>query len=178
MEMGLEITAQGREGGWVSLNPGELRAKGWLLLESRQGIGISWKLKEFGECLRWRQQQENQVSCALRGSASPLWHPGTISQNHPRCQHKSNTLSLHPGGSWFGRTSWENWAHWSPRCSREAWPRWPSWDSWSSCEYSQFGQAQVCSCIPPAWKMPLASALSVLECLTADKTRFMVIMEW
>lgn len=146
------------EGGWVdggvSLNPGELRAKGWCLLEFRQG----WKLKEFGECLRWREQQENQgaesfISSALHGSAATPGHPGTLSQNPLTSQHKFNPLPLHPGGSWFGRTSWEDWTHWSPGCSREAWPRWPSWDPWPSCEYSQPGTAQLCSCIPPACKV-------------------------
>lgn len=61
----------GREDGWWRAVPEPSRAKGWLLLESRQG----WKLEEFGECLRWREQQENQgaesfISSALNGSAS------------------------------------------------------------------------------------------------------------
>lgn len=93
--------------GWVSLSPGELRAKGLRQIQARLDTEGVWRVPE--------------VQGAAGKSRSRKFH--VLCMDNPwMCQHQFNTLPLHPGGSWFGGTSWEDWAHWSPRCSREAWP--------------------------------------------------------
>lgn len=57
-----------KKASWESSEP-----KGKFLLELRQG----WKLKEFGECPRWREQQENQGAESFMGFAWIFIHSMT-----------------------------------------------------------------------------------------------------